>query len=558
MEENELYEHNINLIELCDKNSDLANGLVLNASSYPFLSKKVIDGIPACLSLKKPLSSTHLNKIVKITGSVIKTYPIYFKNVTTEQLCLKCNDLQYLSEQDMSKNKGLYICQACGSTNVKHSQNFQSSYALQSFRIQDLSSSAAMSETVEVVVEGNKAGICIPGDKVAVTGVVFRKWKHLKVNEPMMSSLCLKALQIVKENSDRDGFFEIKHLVTNFLNKSTFERRKFLLDSFASELYGIYHVKLGLLMALVGGTSDGKEGAPRSNSHVLLVGDSATGKSHLLKVVSKLVSPSIITNGVGTSDAGLTSCAIKQGKEWALEAGALVLADTGICCIDEFNKLKVNEKSGLLESMEQQTISIAKAGMVTSLSTRCSVFAAAGTRYDYNFKKPVSDNLGMSTPLISRFDLIFGLFERDKSFLDDKVADKILERDFIIKQNENQRWSIQTLKLYISQCRKMKNKIKEEQSEILLKYYTRKKAMDGNNEFNTIRMLESLVRLAESHSKLMNKTDVDDEDVFIAILLMETSISCGISLKFDIFRVFFDENSFNSAVSQIKNKYLIN
>lgn len=558
MDVSELNQDYINLIELCDENSELANGIVLNASSYPFLSKKIIDGIPLCLSLKKPLCSIHLNKVVKITGSVIKTYPIYFKNVTTEQLCLKCNDIQYLTDQELSKCKGVYICTACGSPNAKISQNFQSSYALQSFRIQDLSNSAAMSETVEVTVEGDKAGVCMPGDKVSVTGVVFRKWKSLRVNEPMLSTICLKTLQIIKENSESDEFFEIKTLVEEFTNKNTFERRKFLLDSFASELYGIYHVKLGLLIALIGGTENQKECGTRTNSHVLLVGDSATGKSHLLKVISRLVSPSIITNGVGTSDAGLTSCAIKQGKEWTLEAGALVLADTGICCIDEFNKLKVNEKSGLLESMEQQTISIAKAGMVTSLSTRCSVFAAAGTRYDYNFKKPVSENLGMSTPLISRFDLIFGLFEQNKTDLDNKISDKILERDFVMKYSESQRWSIQTLKLYVAQCRRKKNKINEVLSDILLKYYTRKKAIDGNSEFNTIRMLESLVRLAESHSKLLNKTEVDEEDIFISIILMESSINSGIGVKYDIFKVFIDEKCYKNTVAQIKDKYLIN
>jgi len=553
MEDNVFLQKELNLIELCDTNSQLANKIVASAHSYPCIQKTELDGIPTCIIVKKPLSSVYLNRVVKITGSIIKSYPVYFKNVTTEQLCLKCNEISYLTEQEMRKRKDSNICNSCGSSNVKLVQNFQSSFPSQSIRIQDMSNSAAMSETIEVLIEGPNAGLYHPGDKISATGIVVRKWKQLRPNEPMLSTICLKHLQIVKENDEDEEFFEIKHRVEEYSLKDTFSKRKFILDSFASEIFGIYNVKLGLILALIGGTPDGEN--TRTNSHVLLVGDPGTGKSHLLKMVSKLINPSVLTNGVGTSDAGLTSCAIKQGKEWTLEAGALVLADTGICCIDEFNRLKVNEKSGLLESMEQQTISIAKAGIVTSLNTRCSVFAAAGTRYSYDTKRPVSDNLGMSTPLISRFDLIFGLFDRGKRAFDSEIADKILERDFVQKLPESAKWSLPTLKMYLSQCRKRKNKIPESLSDILIKYYTRKKKIEGNNEFNTIRMLESLVRLAESHSKLMNNDAVMEEDVFIAIILMESTLNSANNVDLSSDLVFFSKDCFNKVKLSIKQKY---
>lgn len=553
MEDSILLQKELNLIELCDTNSQLANKIVSNAHSYPCIQKTELDGIPTCIIVKKPLSSVYLNRVVKITGSIIKSYPVYFKNVTTEQLCLKCNEISYLTEQEMRKRKDSNICNSCGSSNVKLVQNFQSSFPSQSIRIQDMSNSAAMSETIEVLIEGPNAGLYHPGDKISATGIVVRKWKQLRPNEPMLSAICLKHLQIVKENDEDEEFFEIKHRVEEYSLRDTFSKRKFILDSFASEIFGIYNVKLGLILALIGGTPDGEN--TRTNSHVLLVGDPGTGKSHLLKMVSKLINPSVLTNGVGTSDAGLTSCAIKQGKEWTLEAGALVLADTGICCIDEFNRLKVNEKSGLLESMEQQTISIAKAGIVTSLNTRCSVFAAAGTRYSYDLKRPVSDNLGMSTPLISRFDLIFGLFDRGKRAFDSEIADKILERDFVQKLPESAKWSLPTLKMYLSQCRKRKNKISESLSDILIKYYTRKKKIEGNNEFNTIRMLESLVRLAESHSKLMNNDAVMEEDAFIAIILMESTLNSANNIDLSNDLVFFSKDCFNRVKLSIKQKY---
>lgn len=552
---NEFMNELVNFIELCDKYPEEMNDLVINANTYPFLNKKIIDGIPTHIVLKKSLTTSNLHSLIKIIGCVIKTYPIYFKNVTTEQICLNCNDFALLSEAEV--NKKVSTCQSCGSHNLKSTQNFLSSYPLQIIKIQDLNNTAAMSETVEILIEGEMADLCIPGDKIAVTGVVFRKWKHIKLKEPLISTLCLKALQIIKENKQDNEFVEIKELVDEFTIKSRFEKRNWLLRTFASELHGMNHVKLGILIALIGGSPNTKDqcSSTRTNSHILLVGDAGTGKSHLLKYALDLVSPGIIINGINTSDAGLTSCAIKQGKEWALEAGALVLADMGLCCIDEFQKLKVNEKSGLLEAMEQQTISVAKAGIVTSLNTRCSVFASAGTRYDYNISKSVSENLGMSTPLISRFDLIFGLFDREKRLCDSKIADKILDRDYPIKLPENVQWSVNTLKSYISHCKKKKNKVSNELSEILLKYFIRKKALDGNNEFNTIRMLESLVRLSEGHSKLMNDIEVTEDDVFVAIILMESSLSIGERVVVDFNNVLLDEVQFNITKKKIIDKY---
>lgn len=551
----ELHPREINLIELCDSNSKLANDIVSNAHKYPAIQKKGLDGIPTNIIMNKPLSTQHLNRIVKITGSVIKTYPVYFKNVTTEQLCLKCNNIACLTEQEISRKKGS-ICELCGSSNMKATQNFQASVPTQSIRLQDMSNSGAMSETVEVFIEGDRTGAYHPGDKISVTGVVFRKWKLLRMNEPMLSSICLRSLQIVQENDDVEDTLETKSIIDEFMKKDTHERRRLILDSFASELFGMENVKLGVILALVGGSAEAKDvGTVRRNSHILLVGDPGTGKSHLLKTAGKLISPSVFTNGVGTSDAGLTSCAVRQGKEWTLEAGALVLADTGLCCIDEFNRLKINEKSGLLESMEQQTLSIAKAGMVTSLNTRCSVLAASSTRHDYDLGRTVSENLRMSTPLISRFDLIFGLFDRDKKKLDDEIADQVLNRDLCIKTPEEGTWSLPTLRIYVNQCRKKRNRICSDLCEILLRYYTKKKKNEGSNEFNTVRMLESLVRLSEAHSKLMNEDTVTEGDVFVAIILMETSMNSTSNTCLDSNRVFVDKDCFDLAKSSLSEMY---
>lgn len=554
---NELKSDLINLIKLCDENPQLANDIIENATRFPMLQKKTLDGIPACIIIQKPLSSKELNKMVKITGSIIKTYPIFFKNVTSEQTCLKCNDISYLSEHEVSKLRGNPFCLACGSCNLKILQNFQDSFPIQTIKIQNMSNSGAMSETIELNIEGNeKVGLFQPGDKITVTGIVMRRWKPLRVNEPMLSVLYIKVLQIIKDIDNEDEFSEAKYLIDEYLSKNRFEKRNFIINSFCSDIFGLSNVKLGLLLALIGDTVNNKDvGTARSNSHILLIGDPGTGKSHLLKTVSKYVTPSVFTNGVGTSDAGLTSCAVRNGKEWALEAGALVLADTGICCIDEFNRLKVGEKSGLLEAMEQQTLSVAKAGMVTTLNSRCSVFGASGTKYNYDFKKSITDNLGIASPLLSRFDLIFGIFDKLKN--DCNICEYILGRGTMLKLSEHVKWSPATLKSFISQCRKKKNKITEKACNILLEYYTKKRSIEGVNEFNTIRMLESLVRLTEAHSKLMGEDTINDEDAFISIILMETCISTTTNDLFDIDQIFIEEKYYKKAVENICKKYKI-
>ncbi|ELA42683.1 uncharacterized protein VICG_00435 [Vittaforma corneae ATCC 50505] len=546
----------INLIMLCDKNPELANDIVNNTTRYPILYKKALDGIPTSIIITKPLSCKELNRMVKVTGSIIKTYPIFFKNVTSEQICLKCRATSYLSEHEASKLRGNLFCQSCGSSNLKTSQNFQHSFPIQTIKIQDMSNSDAMSETIEVNIEGEKVGVFQHGDKISVTGTVLRKWKSLRPNESMLSTLFIKAIQIIKDNDEENEYSEVKCLIDDYCSKNRFEKRSFIINSFCPELCGLYNVKLGFLLALIGGAVGNKDpGASRLNSHVLIVGDPGTGKSHLLKATSKLVSPSIFTNGVGTSDAGLTSCAVRYEKEWTLEAGALVLADTGICCIDEFNRLKISEKSGLLEAMEQQTLSVAKAGMVTTLNSRCSVFAAAGIRYNYDSKRSICDNLEMASPLVSRFDLIFGIFDKSNKDKDAEVCNYVLSRESPVKLPEQIRWSQTTLRTFISQCRKKKNNITEPTCDILLKYYTKKRTLEGVNEFNTIRMLESLVRLTEAHSKLMGMDDVTEEDSFIALILMETSINSASSIAIDVEKVFVDQSYFEKIRGLICTKY---
>ncbi|KAI5168596.1 DNA helicase MCM9 [Pancytospora epiphaga] len=542
----------INLIELCDVNPEQANSIITGKNAQLFGSQVV--GVPCITHITQPLSARQLNRLVSVHGSVIRTYEVLFKNVLSEQVCLVCNTSSYVCEQDI-KRRGQPICASCGSMSLRLTRDFQGAISSQSIRIQDIGNSRSMSETLEILLEGSTAGKFVPGDKVFVTGVVTRRWKQLRPNEPMLSTLILRAISISKEEED-DGS-EIKPAMDEYMQLSSFERRCKLIESFSPSIVGLSACRLGILLAIAngGGQNTCSLGSPRSSIHILLVGDSGTGKSHLLKIASKLVSPAVFTNGVGTSDAGLTSCAMRQGREWSLEGGALVLADTGLCCIDEFHRLNVNEKSGLLEAMEQQTISVAKAGIVATLNTRCSIIAAASTRQLYNSMKTVSENLGLSTPLVSRFDLIFGLFDVRSESMDKDKADCILERDRSQKVQESLCWSLPALRAFITQCRRKPIKISEDLSDVVVRYYTKKRKIDGHSEFNTIRMLEGMMRLAEAHTKLMNKECAEEEDVYIAIILMELTVNATSKIDIDEKRVFVEDEYFRNVVKQLKKAY---
>lgn len=244
-----------------------------------------------------------------------------------------------------------------------------------------------------------------------------------------------------------------------------------------------------------------------------------------------------MTTGVGTTSAGLTCAAVREGngKEFALEAGALVLADKGVCCIDEFGCIQDQDRTTIHEAMEQQTLSVAKAGIVCKLNCRATIIAVMNPRDClYDNQASLSVNTGLGTPLLSRFDLIFKLVDASDAERDSNVTTYLLRRAVVgegldVTRTDNveghaEPWTIEKLRAYISIVKERFQPVMSDEAALLLeRHYEKCRSAQSNTIPVTVRFLESLIRLSQAHARLMYRNVVSLEDAVAVVRVMECS-----------------------------------
>mmetsp|Transcript_15773 Transcript_15773/g.22529 ORF Transcript_15773/g.22529 Transcript_15773/m.22529 type:complete len:791 (-) Transcript_15773:2048-4420(-) len=364
--------------------------------------------------------------------------------------------------------------------------------------------------------------------------------------------------------------------------------RNYIVKSVCPKLYGLSTIKLALLLTLIGGISglhlepqenisedEEKNRAvlsdqfvlraeqcessslqpeddplPKSQSgveparakrreqcHLLLVGDPGCGKSVFLRWASTLSPRSVLTTGCGTTSAGLTCAAVRDGgKDFVLEAGALVLADRGVCCIDEFGCIRNDDRTTIHEAMEQQTLSVAKGGIVCKLSCRTTIIAACNPIGGlYEMCDSLSKNTGIGMPLLSRFDLIFKLVDLSDIDRDSKIAAHLLNSAIqgsgFLRTADSQRqgdeevWNMEKLRAYIATVKsRFKPRISPSAAQLLQAHYQSCRMSENPTVQVTVRLFEALIRLSQAHARLMFRNTVTLQDAVCVILLMECSV----------------------------------
>uniref|UniRef100_A0A3Q3NIT7 DNA replication licensing factor MCM2 n=1 Tax=Labrus bergylta TaxID=56723 RepID=A0A3Q3NIT7_9LABR len=496
----------------------------------------------------RSLRQLHLNQLIRTSGVVSSCTGVMPQLGMVKYNCNKCNFVLgpfFQSQNQEVKPGSCPECQSFGPFEINMEETVYQNY--QRISLQESPGKVAagrLPRSKDAILLADLVDSCKPGDEIELTGIYHNNYDgslNMANGFPVFATVilanhitCRDEGVAVAELTDED----IKAIVALSKDERIGER---IFASMAPSIYGHEDIKRALALCLFGGMpkNPGGKHKVRGDINVLLCGDPGTAKSQFLKYVEKVASRAVFTTGQGASAVGLTAYVQRHpvSREWTLEAGALVLADRGVCLIDEFDKMNDADRTSIHEAMEQQSISISKAGIVTSLQAR-SVDNFVCGRYDPSLT--FAENVDLTEPIVSRFDVLCVV--RDTV---DPVQDEMLARFVVgshIKHHpSNKEGGValedvvlpntsdvppipqELLRKYIIYAKeRVHPKLNQMDQDKVARIYSelRKESMATGSIPITVRHIESMIRMAEAHAKIHLRDYVVEDDVNMAIRVM--------------------------------------
>jgi replicative DNA helicase Mcm len=393
---------------------------------------------------------------------------------------------------------------------------------------------------IDVTIKQDLVDNARPGDRVILTGIVRIEQEsvagvqrghsglyRLRIEGNNIEFLGGQGSKLSRKvEKDEVSSEEEKMIKTLSQSPDVYQR---LIDSFAPHIHGHSIIKEAIILLIVGANQRtlGDGSKIRGDINVFLVGDPGTAKSEMLKFCSRIAPRGLYTSGRGSTAAGLTAAIVKDKTGiMMLEAGAVVLGDQGLVCIDEFDKMKPEDRSALHEVMEQQSVSIAKGGIVATLNARTSILAAANPMYGkYDPFKNITENVNLPIPLLTRFDLIFVVRDIPSKEKDEKIARHIIERFAPQGTDKRSVIDVDLLTKYLSYAKRGIPTMTKEAEEKILEYYLQMRNVESEEMITvTPRQLEGIIRLSTARARLLMKDKVELEDAERAIFLLQSML----------------------------------
>ena len=521
---------------------------------FPEYAKKIeheirarIANFPAERSLRQ-INSEVITKMISVSGMVVRSSEV---KPLAKEVTYKCLD-KHISIFTLLDGMNLNTSVKCQTPNCKHTNLAivpeESKFIdFQIVRLQELPEDlppGQLPHYVNVSMKQDLVDYARPGDRIVLTGVV--RIEQERISGVTKSESALYRLRMDGNNiefiggkgtkssrrTEREEISPDEEKIIRALSKNPDIYNR-LIASFAPHIRGHEIFKEAILLLIVGSTqralSDGSK--VRGDINVFLVGDPGTAKSEMLKFCSRIAPRGLYTSGRGSTAAGLTAAVVRDTSGiFMLEAGAVVLGDQGLVCIDEFDKMRPEDRSALHEVMEQQSASIAKGGIVATLNARTSILAAANPMFGkYDPFKNLTENVNLPIPLLTRFDLVFVVRDIPTPDKDRQIAEHIINQHGESGTDITSLVDIDILTKYLAYAKRIDPILTKEAENKIVEFYLKMRSIEGDDKEKMItitpRQLEGLIRLSTARARLLLKNQVEAEDADRAIFLFNEMLN---------------------------------